>query len=199
MKIGYARVSTQDQNLSLQISSLQKFGCEKIFSEKKSGVKRRPELEGLMNIVREGDVVVIWKIDRLARSLSELISITEQFKSKGVDLVSIDGQVDTTSAMGRMFFQITGAFAEFERNLIIERTKAGIVEAKKRGVQLGRPKGLTSESQQIARAAKELYLSGTIKPIDICKILNISTGTLYRYLKIEGVQLRYNVGRKKEK
>lgn len=199
MKIGYARVSTQDQNLSLQISSLQKFGCEKIFSEKKSGVKRRPELEGLMNIVREGDVVVIWKIDRLARSLSELISITEQFKSKGVDLVSIDGQVDTTSAMGRMFFQITGAFAEFERNLIIERTKAGIVEAKKRGVQLGRPKGLTSESQQIARAAKELYLSGTIKPIDICKILNISTGTLYRYLIIEGVQLRYNVGRKKEK
>lgn len=199
MKIGYARVSTQDQNLSLQISSLQKFGCEKIFSEKKSGVKRRPELEGLMNIVREGDVVVIWKIDRLARSLSELISITEQFKSKGVDLVSIDGQVDTTSAMGRMFFQITGAFAEFERNLIIERTKAGIVEAKKRGVQLGRPKGLTSESQQIARAAKELYLSGTIKPIDICKILNISTGTLYRYLKIEGVQLKYNVGRKKEK
>lgn len=199
MKIGYARVSTQDQNLSLQISSLQKFGCEKIFSEKKSGVKRRPELEGLMNIVREGDVVVIWKIDRLARSLSELISITEQFKSKGVDLVSIDGQVDTTSAMGRMFFQITGAFAEFERNLIIERTKAGIVEAKKRGVQLGRPKGLTSESQQIARAAKELYLGGTIKPIDICKILNISTGTLYRYLKIEGVQLRYNVGRKKEK
>ena len=199
MKIGYARVSTQDQNLSLQISSLQKFGCEKIFSEKKSGVKRRPELEGLMNFVREGDVVVIWKIDRLARSLSELISITEQFKSKGVDLVSIDGQVDTTSAMGRMFFQITGAFAEFERNLIIERTKAGIVEAKKRGVQLGRPKGLTSESQQIARAAKELYLSGTIKPIDICKILNISTGTLYRYLKIEGVQLRYNVGRKKEK
>ena len=199
MKIGYARVSTQDQNLSLQISSLQKFGCEKIFSEKKSGVKRRPELEGLMNIVREGDIVVIWKIDRLARSLAELISITEQFKSKGVDLVSIDGQVDTTSAMGRMFFQITGAFAEFERNLIIERTKAGIVEAKKRGVQLGRPKGLTSESQQIARAAKELYLSGTIKPIDICKVLNISTGTLYRYLKIEGVQLRYNVGRKKEK
>ena len=135
MKIGYARVSTQDQNLSLQISSLQKFGREKIFSEKKSGVKRRPELEGSMSIVREGDVVVIWKIDRLARSLSELISLTEQFKSKGVDLVSIDGQVDTTSAMGRMFFQITGAFAEFERNLIIERTKAGIVEAKKRGVE----------------------------------------------------------------
>ena len=197
MKFGYARVSTQDQNLSMQITALQKFGCEIIYSEKRSGVKQRPELEKMINIIRTGDIVVIWKIDRLARSLSELIAVSELFKSKGVDLVSIDGSVDTTSAFGRMFFQITGAFAEFERNLIIERTKAGLEEAKRRGVKFGRRKGLTPEGLKKARAAKELYLTGNLRPIEISNLLDISTGTLYRYLKYEGVALNNNPGRKK--
>ena len=91
MKFGYARVSTQDQNLSLQITSLQKFGCDKIYSEKKSAVKHRPELEKLMSVIRTGDVIIIWKIDRLARSLSELISITEKLKQKGVFMINIMG------------------------------------------------------------------------------------------------------------
>lgn len=197
MIFGYARVSTQDQNLSLQIAALEKYGCEVIYSEKKSGVKQRPELERMLGIIRAGDVVVIWKIDRLARSLSELISVSEMFRSKGVDLVSIDGNVDTTTAVGRMFFQITGAFAEFERNLIIERTRAGLEEAKKRGVQFGRKKGLSPDGEKKAKAAKELYLTGNLRPVEICSLLNISTGTLYRYLRIEGVSLNHNPGRKK--
>lgn len=197
MIFGYARVSTQDQNLSLQIAALEKYGCEVIYSEKKSGVKQRPELDKLLGSIRTGDVVVIWKIDRLARSLSELISVSEIFRSKGVDLVSIDGNINTTTAVGRMFFQITGAFAEFERNLIVERTKAGLEEAKKRGVQFGRRKGLTLEGEQKAKAVKELYLTGKLRPVEICNILNISTGTMYRYLRIEGVSLNHNPGRKK--
>ena len=198
MIIGYARVSTQDQNLSMQISALEKFGCERIYSEKKSGVKKRPELEKMIGLIRTGDIVVIWKIDRLARSLSELISVSEMFKTKGVDLISIDGNVDTTTAMGRMFFQITGAFAEFERNLIVERTKAGLEEAKKRGVKLGRKQGLTEESLKKAKAAKELYINSQLRPIEIAKLLNISIGTLYRYLKHLEVELNYNPGRKKK-
>ena len=198
MIIGYARVSTQDQNLSMQISALEKFGCERIYSEKKSGVKKRPELEKMIGLIRTGDIVVIWKIDRLARSLSELISVSEMFKTKGVDLISIDGNVDTTTAMGRMFFQITGAFAEFERNLIVERTKAGLEEAKKRGVKLGRKQGLTEESLKKAKAAKELYINSQLRPIEIARLLNISIGTLYRYLKHLEVELNYNPGRKKK-
>lgn len=197
MIFGYARVSTQDQNLSLQIAALKKYGCEMIYSEKKSGVQQRPELEKMIAAIRTGDIVVIWKIDRLARSLSELISVSELLKTKGVDLVSIDGYIDTTSAMGRMFFQITGAFAEFERNLIIERTRAGLAEAKKRGVKFGRKKGLTPEAEKKARAAKELYIAGNLRPVEICNLLDISTGTLYRYLELGGVTLNNNPGRKK--
>ena len=198
MVFGYARVSTQDQNLSLQITALQKYGCDKIYSEKKSGVKQRPELERMIDVIRTGDIVVIWKLDRLARSLSELIAVSEQIKNKGADLVSIDGYIDTTTAVGRMFFHITGAFAEFERNLIVERTKAGLAEAKARGVQFGRKKGLTPEGYKKAKAAKELYIAGNLRPIEICNLLDISTGTLYRYLQIEGVSLNNNPGRKKK-
>ena len=197
MIFGYARVSTQDQNLSLQISALQKYGCDRIYSEKRSGVKQRPELEKMISIIRTGDIVVIWRIDRLARSLSELISVSEHLRTKGVDLVSIDGQINTTTAVGRMFFQITGAFAEFERNLIIERTKAGLEEAKKRGVKFGRRKGLSTEAQKKAKAAKELYTAGNLRPIEICNLLDISTGTLYRYLREFDVKLNNNPGRKK--
>lgn len=198
MRLGYARVSTIDQNLSLQITALNNNGCDLIFQEKKSGVKDRPELQRMLSMVRTGDVIVIWKIDRLARSLSELLVISETLKNKGVDLVSMDGQIDTTTAMGRMYFQISGAFAEFERALIIERTKAGLEAAKRRGVKFGRKVGLNAEGIKKANASKELYLAGNMRPIDICKILNISIGTFYRYLKYENVPLRNNPGRKKK-
>jgi len=110
----------------------------------------------------------------------------------------MDGQIDTTTAMGRMYFQISGAFAEFERALIVERTKAGLEAAKKRGVKFGRKEGLNAEGIKKANASKELYLAGNMRPIDICKILNISIGTFYRYLKYENVPLRNNPGRKKK-
>ena len=177
MIFGYARVSTGDQNLSLQITALEKYGCDFIFSEKKSGVKERPELAKMMSMIRKDDIVVIWKIDRLARSLSELLSFSETLNSKGINLVSLDGHINTTTAIGRMYFQIAGAFAEFERALIIERTKAGLIEAKKRGVKLGRKSGLSKENLVKAEAAKELYLAGNMRPNEICNTLNLSLGT----------------------
>lgn len=198
MIFGYARVSTSDQNLALQITALEKYGCDFIFSEKKSGVKERPELDKLMSMIRKDDVVVIWKIDRLARSLSELLSFSEILNSKGINLVSLDGHINTTTAIGRMYFQIAGAFAEFERALIIERTKAGLIEAKKRGVKLGRKSGLTKTNLIKAEAAKELYLGGNMRPVEICHTLKLSLGTLYRYLHYMGVSLRNNPGRKKK-
>ena len=198
MIFGYARVSTGDQNLSLQITALEKYGCDFIFSEKKSGVKERPELAKMMSMIRKDDIVVIWKIDRLARSLSELLSFSETLNSKGINLVSLDGHINTTTAIGRMYFQIAGAFAEFERALIIERTKAGLIEAKKRGVKLGRKSGLSKENLVKAAAAKELYLAGNMRPNEICNTLNLSLGTLYRYLHFMEVKLRNNPGRKRK-
>lgn len=198
MIFGYARVSTGDQNLSLQITALEKYGCDFIFSEKKSGVKERPELAKMMSMIRKDDIVVIWKIDRLARSLSELLSFSETLNSKGINLVSLDGHINTTTAIGRMYFQIAGAFAEFERALIIERTKAGLIEAKKRGVKLGRKSGLSKENLVKAEAAKELYLAGNMRPNEICNTLNLSLGTLYRYLHFMEVKLRNNPGRKRK-
>lgn len=196
MKFGYARVSTIEQNLDLQIAALKNAGCEQIFFEKRSGVKERPELEKMINMTRNGDIIIIWKIDRLARSLMELLNVSATLQEKGVDLVSIDGKIDTTTPMGRMYFQIAGAFAEFERALIVERTKAGLMEAKKKGVKLGRRKGICEENKKKAIVAKEMY--GKLSPIEICQSLNISIGTLYRYLKEEGVALKYNYGRKKK-
>ena len=198
MIFGYARVSTGDQNLSLKITALEKYGCDFIFSEKKSGVKERPELAKMMSMIRKDDIVVIWKIDRLARSLSELLSFSETLNSKGINLVSLDGHINTTTAIGRMYFQIAGAFAEFERALIIERTKAGLIEAKKRGVKLGRKSGLSKENLVKAEAAKELYLAGNMRPNEICNTLNLSLGTLYRYLHFMEVKLRNNPGRKRK-
>ena len=198
MIFGYARVSTGDQNLSLQITALEKYGCDFIFSEKKSGVKERPELAKMMSMIRKDDIVVIWKIDRLARSLSELLSFSETLNSKGINLVSLDGHINTTTAIGRMYFQIAGAFAEFERALIIERTKAGLIEAKKRGVKLGRKSGLSKENLVKAEAAKELYLAGNMRPNEICNTLNLSLGNLYRYLHFMEVKLRNNPGRKRK-
>lgn len=195
MKIGYARVSTTNQDLSLQLSSLNKIGCDKIFCEKKSAFKERSEFDKMMSMVRTGDIIVVWKLDRLARSMKQLLAILETFNKLDIDLICIDGKIDTTSAQGRLMYTITAAFAQFERDLIVERTKAGLEEARKRGVQLGRKKGLSEEGVNKMKIAIELYSRMNYKSAEICSLLKISKATLYRYLKTGNVNLKNNFGR----
>jgi len=144
MKIGYARVSSITQDIELQKEALEKAGCQKIFSESVSGKdNNRTQLKAMIELLREGDIVVVYKIDRIARSLKGLIEIVESLNEKKVHLISLDSgdRVDTTSPMGRAFFQIAGVFAELERGMINSRTKAGIEKAKLDGVKFGRPVG----------------------------------------------------------
>ena len=196
MKIGYARVSTLHQDLSLQLSALNDAGCEKVFCEKKSAFKERREFDNLMNVIRRGDVLIVWKLDRLARSLQQLLSIITRLEKLGVDLICVDGQINTTTSQGRLLFNITAAFAQFERDLIIERTRAGLAEARKRGVQLGRKKGLSDEAIAKAKLSHELYTHMNYTPDQICSMLRISRSTFYRYLKNNNTQLKFNTGRK---
>ena len=142
-KIGYACVSAKDQNLSLQIDALQKAGCEKIFQEKKSRAKRnRPELEKLLEQIRPNDVVVIWKLDRLARSTKDLINLVNEIQDKGAGLISLNDNIDTSSPQGKLIFHVFASLAEFERDVISERTKTGLTAARARGRVGGRKKGL---------------------------------------------------------
>lgn len=196
MKIGYARVSTADQNLDLQISALKNAGCERVYKEKKSSVSERPELEKMLKYLRPGDQVVVWKIDRLARSLKHLILLIEDFKKKKIEFMCLTNNIDTTTPMGLCFLSIVGAFAELERNLIIERTKAGLAAAREKGVKLGRRPGLTENQQVIKKAACDLYRKG-MTTNDICKSLKVSTATLYRYLRAGNMAMRGNPGRPK--
>ncbi len=183
MKIGYARVSTQDQNLSLQIDSLKSAGCELIFEEKISGKsKERPELEKMNSKLRKGDVVVVWKLDRLGRSLRDLIDLVSGFKGQDVEFISIQDSINTATATGRFTFNIFASLAEFEREIISERTKAGLTAARARGQSGGRPKGLSRASLSKAKAVKILYDKKEKSVEDIAKDLGISRATCYRYL-----------------
>ncbi len=144
MKIGYARVSTEDQKLTLQTDALRRAGCERIFKEKKSGVQpRRPALQRALKALGRGDVLVVWKLDRLGRSLQHLIGILGELEQRGVGFCSISDQIDTTTPAGKLVFHITGAVAEFERALISERTKAGMQAARRKGKKPGRRPVLT--------------------------------------------------------
>jgi DNA invertase Pin-like site-specific DNA recombinase len=184
MKIGYCRVSTQDQKLDLQLDALKKSGCKKIYQDKISGSKsNRPGLDNLINNLREGDTVVIYKLDRLGRSLIDLVKLVERFNELGVGLISITDNIDTTSAQGKLIFHIFCSLAEFERSLISERTKAGLTAAKARGRLGGRPKGLSKEAHQKAIICQTLYKDGKMGANEIAKQLGISKSTMYRYLK----------------
>ena len=198
MKIGYARVSTSDQNLDLQIAALTSAGCEYIYKEKRSSIAERPELDRMMEYLREGDLLVVWKFDRLARSLKHLISLIEQLKSKKVGFVCLTNSIDTTTPMGMFFLHVIGAFAELERNLIVERTNAGLQAVREKGVRLGRPKGVSDNRKVIVNAACDLYRQG-MSTTDISKSLKISSATLYRYLKESGIKMRETPGRPKKK
>jgi len=179
MKIGYARVSTVDQNLELQMDALKEAGCEKIFSDHGvSGAKaERPGLDEALDRIRKKDTLVIWKLDRLGRSLSDLLSIVEYLKERGAHFLSIQDGFDTSTASGKMVFSVIGAMAEYERNLIRERTMAGLKAARARGRMGGRPKALDKSQVKMAIALAE---AGELTVNEICEQVGCSRSTYYR-------------------
>lgn len=189
MKIGYARVSTRDQNLDMQLSALHGAGCERIFQEKASGVKERPELERCLQMLRPGDTLVVYKLDRLGRSLKNLVEIVYDLGKREVSITSIKDNIDASTATGRMMINLFATLAEFERDMIAERCQAGRKAAKDRGVKFGRKPG-AKKIQEKARAAAALYKEGMTIPA-IMQQLNIkSRSTVYVYLKQEKVKLK---------
>ncbi len=191
IKLGYARVSTLDQNLDLQLDALQKEGCFKIFTDKVSGVKeQKPEFEKLIEYARPGDTIVVWKLDRLGRSTVHLIELMEALKEKGIHLKSLSESIDTSSATGMLFFQFICILAEHERNVIRERTTAGLKAARARGRRGGRPTGLSKHYLLIAPEVKEMYEKGKKSTEEIRKIFNIkSQPTLYKILTYSGTNV----------
>jgi len=182
MKIGYARVSTYEQNLDLQIDDLKKNGCKKIYEEKVSGSKAdRPILQDMLKNLRNGDILIVWKLDRLGRSLKDLLEIVSGLQNKGVELVSLKESIDTTSSTGKLIFSIFGALAEYEKDIIRERTMAGLNSARARGIVGGRKKRLSDKDVAMLR---NLANDKTIPISTICEKFGISRKTYYNYLKI---------------
>ena len=190
MIIGYARVSTKDQNLDLQLDALNKEKCERIFKEVISGAKsERPVLQDMLNQVRPSDVIVIWKLDRLGRSLKNLVDIVGQLIKQDVGLKSLHDNIDTTTPQGRLTFNIFASLAEFERDLISERTKAELEAARARGRNGGKPKGLSQQAISTACAAETLYKEGKLGVNQIVKQLGIAKNTLYKYPRYRNVKI----------
>ena len=180
MLIGYARVSTHEQDLSLQLDDLKRAGCEKIFEDKASGSKTdRPGLQEALEYVRAGDTLLVWRLDRLGRSLIHLIKTVSQLEERDIGFRSLQEAIDTTSSGGRLIFQIFGALAEFERNLIRERTLAGLSAARARGRTGGRPKALDAAKMKLLYKLCD-EKEHSVK--QICQMLGISKPTLYTYL-----------------
>lgn len=180
MLVGYARVSTLDQNLDLQIDALNDAGCQKIFRDSESGAKAdRMGLEQSLGFVREGDTLVVWKLDRLGRSLKHLIEIVAKLQNMHVGLRSLQENIDTTTSGGKLIFHVFGALAEFERELIRERTMAGLQAARARGRRGGRPRVMDEKKISMA---KLLHADKTQSIQTICEALKIAPATLYRYL-----------------
>ncbi len=180
MLIGYARVSTQEQTLNLQQDALVKIGCTKIFTDTASGAKtERKGLDEAIQFLRAGDTLVVWRLDRLGRSLKHLIETISTLDNRQIGFKSLTENIDTTTSGGKLIFHIFGALAEFERDIIRERTNAGLQAARARGRRGGRPKALTAKKVQMAQ---QLYYDKTNAIADICKTLNISRATLYRYV-----------------
>ena len=180
MNIGNARVSSQHQNLEMQLDALTSADCIEIFQEKMTGKRKdRPALEEMLKVLRKGDRVVVYKLVRIGRSLIHLIELVEHFNEIGVDFVSLHENIDTSTPAGRLFFHMMAALAEFEREMIVERTQTGLAGARARGKNGGRPK---VEENQIEKALK-LYDSKTYSIKEITALTGISHQTLYRYLK----------------
>lgn len=201
MIVGYIRVSKHEQNFDLQIDALKKAGCEKFFSEKISGAKEnRKEFESMLSMLRKGDVVVVWRIDRLGRTTLQLIKLMTEFREKGVEFKSIMEGIDTSTQMGRMWFMLSSIFAENERNIIKERTSAGLASARLRGRVGGRPSGLNEEAKRKAKIAATLYEAKELTVNEICSSLGIkSNATFYRYLKHQNIAIEGWVQKPKDK
>lgn len=190
MKIGYARVSTTDQNLDLQIDALKEEGCEKIYKDKISGAKKdRPEFNKMCESLRKGDIIVVYKLDRLGRSLRHLVDVIADFEKRGISFRSLRDPIDTTTSQGKLIFNIFASLAEFERDLIRERTQAGLASARARGRTGGRPKGLTKGAEEKAIICESLHREGKLSANAIAKQLRISKATLYKYLRHRGVAI----------
>ena len=180
MLIGYARVSTDDQNLNLQRDALKQLGCDQIFEDQLSGAKaERPGLREALKYARSGDTFVVWRLDRLSRSLKDLIEMVAKLDERNVGLKSLHEAVDTSSTSGKLIFHIFGALAEFERNLIRERTQAGLIAARARGRKGGRPKALNQDKRALAI---KLYDEKNHTVKQICELMGISKPTLYTYI-----------------
>ena len=179
-KIGYARVSTTDQNLEGQLDALKKEGCTIFYHEKVSGAKKdRPELDKCLISLREGDTLVVTKLDRLGRTLKGLVEVMEDFKKRDVHFKCLDDPIDTSSATGEFFFHIMGAFSQLERNLIRERTRTGLEAARKRGRYGGRPTVHSNEKKELAY---EKFQENKLTVAEIAKTLGMERTTIYRYI-----------------
>jgi DNA invertase Pin-like site-specific DNA recombinase len=180
MKIGYCRVSTDDQNPDLQLTALKRAGCKRIFTDKASGATtKRPELAKCLKALNDGDILIVWKLDRLGRSLRDLITMLDDLKSGGIAFRSVTEAINTTTPTGRAMWQMIGILAELERSLISERTKAGRAAAISRGVKMGRKRSLSA--QQVEHARK--LIEGGEHPTIVSKSYKCSVSTLYRALK----------------
>jgi DNA invertase Pin-like site-specific DNA recombinase len=178
MLIGYARVSTMDQNLDLQIDALKLAGCEQIFTDKITGTKfERPQLSELKKILRAGDTIVVWKLDRMGRGLRDLINLMREFDEQKIGFKSLTEGIDTTTTTGKLIFHIFGALAEFERNLIIERTQAGLKAGRARGKIGGRPPKLSIDQKKVL---KSMHADKTIPLTTILETFKISKPTMYK-------------------
>jgi DNA invertase Pin-like site-specific DNA recombinase len=181
MKVGYVRVSTTDQNLDLQLDALEKDGCKKIYRDIASGAKEdRIGLQKTLTYLRKGDTLVVWKLDRLGRSLRHLIEVINDLNDRGVFFKSIQESIDTTSSGGKLIFHVFGALAEFERDIISERTIAGLEAARARGRNGGRPSAMNDKKIKMAKA---LLADKSNSVTEVSKTLRVSRATLYKYLK----------------
>ncbi|GHO71554.1 resolvase [Ktedonobacter sp. SOSP1-52] len=184
MKIGYVRVSKQEQHEALQIDALKKVGCDKWFLDKMTGSKaERKGLDEALAYLRPGDALVVWKLDRAGRSLTHLIELLKVLQERGIEFISLTEQIDTTTPGGKLIFHLMGALAEFERDLIRERTNAGLAAARARGRVGGRPRKLKTNSK--VALARRMFADQSHSISEICAALGISRATLYRYVKEE--------------
>ena len=183
MLIGYARVSTHEQTLDLQQDALKEAGCDPIYTDTASGAQtERKGLQDALQYLRESDVLVVWRLDRLGRSLKHLIETITALEERGIGFKSLSESIDTTTSGGKLVFHVFGALAEFERDLIRERTKAGLAAARARGRMGGRPKASSLNTAKKVALAQALYEDKNNSIADICSTLRVSRSTLYRYL-----------------
>ena len=182
--VGYARVSTAEQRLDLQLDALRQAGCERVYTDRASGAKaERPGLAEALDYVREGDTLVVWRLDRFGRSLRDLVARVGELEERGVGFRSLQEAIDTTSAAGKLVFHVFGALAEFERDLIRERTMAGLASARARGRSGGRPRAMDDEK---VRLASRLMKDPEVSVGGVCRAVGVSSATLYRYVAPDG-------------